>query len=192
MSFYDNNLLDARRASAMTGLPVSVILAQWALETGKGTSYLYGKGNLAGIKYTEQAGSYAEDGAAGYYSRQDFLNDYSRVLHLSFYDHLRAAAAQGPEAVARAFTSAPVGVPRYAEDPAYSTKLIDLLNTDDLAQYDAAGSAPGVGGSLPPISAAQPAPNSLTFTLKDGQFPSLAAGTLAVAAGLLAVLIFTD
>jgi hypothetical protein len=62
--------------------------------------------------------------------------DYIRVINLSFYDHVRAAAAQGPEAVFRAFTSSPPGMPRYAEDPAYSVGLLNIWRSDKLAAYD--------------------------------------------------------
>jgi flagellum-specific peptidoglycan hydrolase FlgJ len=138
--FYDDVLPYARQASAGTGLPVSAILAQWALETGRGTSILAGSYNYGGIKYTGNPGSQAGPGGhAVYDSPSSFVADYVRVLHLSFYDHVRAAAAQGPEAVFAAFTSAPAGVPRYAEDPAYSSKLLGVWRGDSLARYDGGG-----------------------------------------------------
>jgi flagellum-specific peptidoglycan hydrolase FlgJ len=139
VSWYDDVLPLARQASAATGLQVSAILAQWGHETGRGTSNLAGSNNLAGIKYTGNPGSRAGNGGAVYDSLSAFVADYIRVINLSFYDHVRAAAAQGPEAVFRAFTSSPPGMPRYAEDPAYSAGLLSIWRGDNLARYDGAG-----------------------------------------------------
>lgn len=128
----------AAQASQGTGLPVSVILAQWALETGYGQSALAQKNNLGGIKFTGNPGSYEADGGhAGYESVNAFLADYKRVVHLPFYQHVREAAAAGAEAVAMAWdNNVPAGTPRYAEDTQYSEKLLGILREYDLTRYD--------------------------------------------------------
>lgn len=49
-SFVRNVLPAAEKASAATGIPTNVIMAQWALESGWGKSGLAKTGNLGGIK----------------------------------------------------------------------------------------------------------------------------------------------
>lgn len=96
----------ADRAAQATGLPARVILAQWALETGWGTSYLATHdNNLGGIKYVgvpEQ--DYSSGGFAGYRSLDRFVTDYIRVLNGDWggYPAVRAVARKAyPDAETR-------------------------------------------------------------------------------------------
>lgn len=149
----------AAQASAATGLPISVILAQWGNESAHGESELARlHNNHGGIKYTGHA-DYDADGYAGYYSLSAFVRDYVRVVRLPFYDHVRAAATRGPEAVARAWAQPAPGGERYAESGYGGGQwLIDLMQQFDLARYDrapvAVAPAPGGGVTLAPAGPA--------------------------------------
>ncbi len=94
----------ARTAAAALGIPASAILAQWALESGWGTSHLaIEHHNLGGIKKVSSStgGAYpADSGFAGYADVNGFTADYIRVLNLSLYANVRAAG-QAPAASAR-------------------------------------------------------------------------------------------
>jgi flagellum-specific peptidoglycan hydrolase FlgJ len=133
--FYDMSPL-AIKASAATGVFPSVILAQWALETGYGASELAKQGNnYGGIKYVKQSqANGAYDGQhAGYDSVDRFVEDYTRVLNLNYLAHVRAAGS--PERAIQAFTESNNGL-KYAEDPNYSTKLQSIYTSYGLAGFD--------------------------------------------------------
>lgn len=95
----------AEQASKATGIPVSVILGQWALESNWGTSKLSTKRlNFGGISQTKNAvpswsdavGTVARPANEGgfylvYNSIQSFVNDYITVMKNSRYASVRQA-----------------------------------------------------------------------------------------------------
>jgi len=88
----------AARASQATGIPKEVILAQWALESGNGTSAKAVKNNNhAGIKLGQKAVAAGKDsgGFAIYANLDQFVQDYIRVMNLSYYSGVRAAGKTG-------------------------------------------------------------------------------------------------
>lgn len=131
MGYIENMNPYAQQASAGTGLPVSLILAQWAHETGWGSSSLaVNHNNHGGINYTSNADYNADGRHAGYRTIAAFVQDYVRVLNLSFYAHIRQAAAAGASAgdLALMFDQpAPGRTEKYAEDPLYGTKLRNIV-----------------------------------------------------------------
>jgi hypothetical protein len=87
-TFLADVLDDARHASATTGLPVAVVLAQWAVETGFGTSPAWRRGhNYAGVSPGGRV-AYYPDRAAG-------LAAYEHTMGLHYYDPVRAAGRTG-------------------------------------------------------------------------------------------------
>lgn len=125
----------AYRMAKGAGIYASVVMAQMIKETGYGGSDLSrNHRNQAGISYTGAPGSYSADGRhAGYYTESAFEADYVRVMRLSFYDHIRAAAAEGqnPYQVALLFDQ---GSPRYAEDEEYGAGLVRVMQANELVE----------------------------------------------------------
>jgi flagellum-specific peptidoglycan hydrolase FlgJ len=122
----------AEEASRLTGgrLLVPVILAQWALETGWGTSKLFVDGhNVAGVKNGGAFRVYPTL-AAG-------VQDYAMVfLRFEWYSPVLEAGAEGPEAQARALAASPWDAGHYGDPPG-----ADLLPV--LAEVEAAMKAAG-------------------------------------------------
>jgi flagellum-specific peptidoglycan hydrolase FlgJ len=115
----------ASEASKLTGIPKEVILAQWGLETGFGSSTLAKyHNNHAGIKATSRNKDYiATIGSlkyAGYNSMSAYIKDYARVMGLSYYDKVRSAGSID-KAVIELHRSP------WAEDPNYDDKLFKII-----------------------------------------------------------------
>lgn len=115
----------ADRASQATGIPSAVILAQWGLETGFGTSTASQKlNNHAGIKANSQGRDYDGGTYAGYNSLNKFVTDYVRVMNLSYYDKVRSVGKTGNVAnTVKALDDSP-----WAEDKDYYAKIMNIIN----------------------------------------------------------------
>lgn len=176
MNAYAERMLPyAQQASGGTGLPVTLILAQWAHETGWGGSTLAREhNNHGGINYTSNADYEADGRHAGYRTVEAFVRDYIRVINLPFYAHIRRAAAAGapPQELALLFDVADEEGRKYAEDPWYGSKLVSVL-----------GSIQVTGGE--PLTVQLPA--GVTAP-KDSRFAYAA----ALAVGLVALLWIRD
>lgn len=142
-----------------TGVPASLTLAQAALESNWGRSGLTLKANnLFGIKGTGTEGSVTMatteyvDGRAtqvqaafrAYNSWEESIADHSKLLSGSRYKKVlntdgRTAARE-------------VAAAGYATDPAYAAKLISLMDTYSLNQYDAVRTSPPTEGETPPMA----------------------------------------
>ena len=134
----------AREASKKSGVPASIILAQAALETGWGGSTIGDAKNLFGIKGTGPAGSVRvptqevingrrvtiNDNFRKYNSWQESIEDHGRLLQNSRY--ARAMAVKNdPDQFARELQRA-----GYATDPEYASKLISIMKSNNLYQYN--------------------------------------------------------
>ncbi|MBE3590934.1 MAG: glucosaminidase domain-containing protein [Firmicutes bacterium] len=130
-AFIDRVMPYARRAAAATGLPVSVILAQWGAESGWGRNDVARQNNLGAI--------YGSSGFRSYASLDEFTDDWIRVLHLPYYDAVRAAAATGDaDAVARALGESPYDNGHYCQgDGTPGSFLIQIMDDFDLRDFDA-------------------------------------------------------
>lgn len=137
-AFFADRLDEARRASAATGVPVSTILAQWALETAFGTSRLWRQqNNPAGIT---RGG--VSRGFAAYPSREAGVDAYIATLNHPRYAAVRQAGS-GVEA-ARQLGLSPWDAAHYGGQGENLTRLIDQYG---LTAYDPAG------GGNPPAAA---------------------------------------
>jgi flagellum-specific peptidoglycan hydrolase FlgJ len=129
-AYFDKMRAYAQRASTKTGIPVAVILGQWAHETAYGTSDLVKRGsnNHGGIKYV---GASTQDGQTGMYAKYSsldrFVDDYSRVMLLSYYDAVRKANGIGDTLTA--LSNSP-----YAEDKQYGEKIAQVIKTNGLGE----------------------------------------------------------
>lgn len=94
-AFIDWAIPWAIEASRRTGVPWQTIVAQWAFETGWGTSAMFREShNLAGVKRGKAtAGMPVRPGGTfrHYASYEEGLEDWVRVMHLRYYDRVRTA-----------------------------------------------------------------------------------------------------
>lgn len=134
--FVNDVLPDAQIASSRTGVPVSVILAQWANETGWGSSPAFTQGNnYAGVSPGGSVGSYP--------SRSAGLAAYIQTLLSPLYAAVRSAGSAAGAAVA--LGQSPWAGSRY--DNAYygqgpggpGSILLGEISANNLTRYDTAG-----------------------------------------------------
>jgi flagellum-specific peptidoglycan hydrolase FlgJ/LysM repeat protein len=139
----------ARESQRRTGVPASVTLAQAILESDWGRSKLTREANnLFGIKALRSPGTAGVynietweviNGAdvtvmaafKAYKSLSDSIVDHGRWFHENSRYHRALQVRDDPRAFARAINEA-----GYATDPAYSAKLIALMERHGLFAYD--------------------------------------------------------
>lgn len=198
----------AQAAQQKYGVPASVTLAQFFLETGGG-KHMVGN-NLFGIKGSGSNGSAKaltwEQGPNGPYQTysnfrtyknvQDSIDDHARLLAESPAYHkfqgLIAEASPNPDKYAEALQ----GI--YATDPAYADKLKSLLRRHNLVQYDTDGGGGGGGGGGGSVQADQfnipaqvgavagmnPQQAELYRYQVDQTMPQISTGNIPVVSGL--------
>ncbi|WP_197430180.1 glucosaminidase domain-containing protein [Auraticoccus cholistanensis] len=156
---------DAQAGEREHGVPTSVALAQAALESGWGESTLTRDGNaFFGIKCGTDNGPYAtgcvqkqttECDASGCYPVVAEFRAYASHAD-SFRDHGHFLRSRERYAAAFALSDDPdqfireVHAAGYATDPAYSDKIIGLMQQYDLYRYDL-GSGGGEAPSRPTL-----------------------------------------
>lgn len=133
----------AKRASAETGWPVSVILAQWGLEHGWQlpgyTGYNFGNSgavpNEPAVPGTDAPGSPAAFAFAP--TPEDGLRIYLHVAALDYYTEIAPAAARGgPDAAARALGESPWDAAHYTTSGDPGSSLLAVMRDFNLYQYD--------------------------------------------------------
>jgi flagellum-specific peptidoglycan hydrolase FlgJ len=119
----------ANTAASALGMDASVILAQWALESGNGTSDMaVNHNNHAGIKwsqYSKTAKKRSDSSFAHYNSLSDFVTDYVRVISLSYYDGVRDATTI--EGTVKALGASPYDAGHYESGGVKGGKLLTML-----------------------------------------------------------------
>ncbi|HEY9070109.1 MAG TPA: glucosaminidase domain-containing protein [Candidatus Ozemobacteraceae bacterium] len=128
-----------------TGVPASVTLAQAALETGWGASTIGDAKNLFGIKGTGPAGSLTvptqEYVNGSYITINDSFRKYN-TWQESFDDHAKLITQASRYANCMNYKNDPDQFARelqragYATDPEYADKLISIMRSNNLYQYD--------------------------------------------------------
>ena len=130
----------AQKQQALHKIPASIILAQGLLESGAGSSYLaVNANNHFGIKCHDWTGAteYRDDDKKNecfrkYKSVADSYEDHSQFLtSRSRYQSLFSLSPTDYKGWAHGLKSA-----GYATDPVYAFKLISIIETFDLHQYD--------------------------------------------------------
>ena len=137
----------ARDSLKATGVPASVTLAQAILETGWGGSSIGDAKNLFGIKGTGPAGTTVvhtqecyngtfvtiKDGFRKYNTWQESIDDHAKLvsgwIYKSAWDNYQAN--HNADEFARGIHKA-----GYATDPDYANKLINLMQTYNLYEWD--------------------------------------------------------
>lgn len=145
-AFFDRMAPYAARASKGTGLDEGVILAQWSLETGNGTSDLMARANnYAGITWWGGNIGHKDptSGYAAYNSIDQFVDDYIQVMNSSHYTDVRKAGTVSD--TIRNLGASPWAESHYAytrsEAPNESAVgvpgriLNDIYYANDLGQY---------------------------------------------------------
>ena len=148
--FYSDMYPYAKISSSLTGIPVEVILGQWALESNYGQSDLAKRANnFGGIKASSKGKHFTSGQYAGYLTKTAFAKDYARVMNLPYYDGVRGAGTV--EGALQELGKSP-----YAEDPSYITKVaskvkeltgMDFSNVSDVLT-DGEGKINFVGWAL--------------------------------------------
>lgn len=132
-AFFEKMLPAAQTASKDLNIPVSVILAQWAIESAYGTSDLAQRsGNYAGITHVTSSIDYGATGRyADYKGNIDmFVQDYTRVLNLSRYKAVRDAVSV--EDTIKALSNSSYAASGYNG----GKSLLDVIKQYDLQKYD--------------------------------------------------------
>lgn len=128
-AFIDRVLAEARRGARATGLPTSVVLAQWGAESLWGQNANGHANNLGSIM---RHGSYCAYPTIG-----DFTDDWIRVLNLPLYDPVRAAVPAGAAAVAKALGESPYSGDNYRDGNHPAGWLLGQVLSDfSLTEYD--------------------------------------------------------
>lgn len=142
-AFINYTLPYARKASAQTGWPVSVILAQWGLETGWRTKTYtgYNWGNCGAMPNQPTIGGINKPGSpaafAYAYSPTQGVAEYVHVAHLSYYTRVaQAARASGANAAARALGQSPWDWGHYTSRSDPGSSLISIMRVYNLYYYD--------------------------------------------------------
>jgi hypothetical protein len=138
--FVNEVLADVQRGSAATGVLVSVILAQWANETGalrdEGPSDYFTQGhNPAGIS--------PGGVVAAYPNLQAGTDAWIQTMDLGYYDGVRGA--QGREAQCIALGESLWAGSHYDDGRGPGSMLTEIINENSFWLYDGAGPAPGPG-----------------------------------------------
>jgi hypothetical protein len=130
-------------AHQQTGWPVSMLLAQWALEHGWTVPGFtgYNWGNVGALPGEPTVASGGAPGAPARFAYaptpQDGVNYYVAVASLSFYNQVAPAARSGgPNAAARALGASPWDAAHYTGDGDPGDSLITIMSDFNLYRYD--------------------------------------------------------
>jgi hypothetical protein len=141
-AFINYTLPYARTASQQTGWPVSVILAQWGLETGWRTKTYTGFnwGNCGAMPGQPTIGGINKPGSPAAFayanSPAQGLAEYTHVAHLGYYTHVAQAAHNGADAAARALGQSPWDWGHYTNRGDPGSSLVSIMRVYNLYYYD--------------------------------------------------------
>lgn len=113
----------AKKVEKNYGVPASVTLGAYALESGYGKSTV-GKNNYFNIKGD------GTNGYRDYESKEESFNDYGKLLSTNRYTSKTKDATNAKEYVQAVKDAG------YAEDPNYVSKVVNIIETNNLEQYD--------------------------------------------------------
>ena len=121
--FSDEDITLAKKVYSTYGVPVSVTLGMYALESGYGKSTV-GKNNYFNIKGNGQGG-YRD-----YISKEESFMDFGKLLSNERYTSQTANANSIEEYVQGVKNGG------YAEDNQYVSKVMSVIKSNNLTQYD--------------------------------------------------------
>lgn len=139
----------AKKAGNRISVAPSVIMAQWAVESAFGNSELAkNANNLGGIKKTGSSiasGSYTigKQVYARYSSLDQFVEDYVRVMSLSYYQKVRDKADVDIPGQTSALGQSPYAGSQYKDKTGkVGGSILGVIQQFGLGKYDANGSLP--------------------------------------------------
>ncbi len=141
-AFINYTLPYARSASARTGWPVSVILAQWGLETGWRTKTYTGFnwGNCGAMPGQPTVGGINKPGSPAAFSYafspQQGVDEFVHVAHLGYYSNVAASSRYGANAAAQALGRSPWDWGHYTNRGVPGSSLISIMTVYNLDWYD--------------------------------------------------------
>ena len=134
-NFTSEDIKLAQDVQAKYGIPASVTLAQYALESGYGKSTV-GANNYFNIKGT------GNGGYQNYTSKAESFDAYGKLLSGERYTSKTSSATNVQEYVQGVKNAG------YAEDPNYVSKVMGVVTSNNLTQYDStSGGSYGGGGA---------------------------------------------
>lgn len=142
MAFTKADIEFAQAVQSKYGVPASVTLAAYQLESGGGTSYLArNNNNYFGITGTGTAGySQGSHKWAKYNNKEESFDAFGKLLSSEKYAKLTAGKTNVEDYV-RAY--AETYAPSSDGNSGYADKMIDIINSYNLKQYDS-----GITGSM--------------------------------------------
>lgn len=139
-AYFDRMRPYATNASVRLSIPVSVILGQWALETYYGASDVAIRANNhGGIKHVATS---IDSGAYGVYAKyasiSQFVDDYVRVMSLSYYSDVREAPDTDIEGTVLRLGQSPYAGSHYEIDGRPGASVLGVIQANRLTRYDSA------------------------------------------------------
>lgn len=122
-NFTDEDIALAKKVQDTYGVPASVTLAQYALESG------YGKSTVGTNNYFNIKGN-GTGGYRDYVSKEQSFMDYGALLSNDSYTSKTAGAKNVREYVQGVKNAG------YAEDKNYVRKVMSIISANNLKQYD--------------------------------------------------------
>ena len=133
----------AKQASSQTGWPVSMILAQWGLETGWRVKTFtgYNWGNCGAMPGKPTVGGTSAPGSpaafAYAYTPAQGVAEYVHVAHLGYYTAVASAGRSGgADAAASALGRSPWDWGHYTRQGSPGSSLVTIMHTFNLYWYD--------------------------------------------------------
>ena len=122
-SFSDEDITLAKKVNEKYGVPVSVTLGQYALESGYG-EHTVGKNNYFNIK------GKGTNGYKDYDSKEEAFMAYGKLLTNQRYTDYTTGARTAKEYITGIKNAG------YAEDENYISKVMSIINSNNLTSYD--------------------------------------------------------
>ena len=133
-SFSQEDIDLAKQVQDKYGVPASVTLGQYALESGYGSKTV-GQNNYFNIKGN------GNGGYSNYSSKAESFDDYGRLLSTDRYTSKTSSATKVEDYIQGVKDAG------YAEDPHYVGKVMNIINTNNLMQYDTGNLGTDYSGS---------------------------------------------
>ena len=128
--FTDEEINLAKKVQDVYGVPASITLAQYALESG------YGKSTVGANNYFNIKGN-GTGGYRDYSSKEDSFMDFGKLLSSKRYISKTKNATNAKEYIQGVKDAG------YAEDSQYVSKVMSIINKNDLTKYDSGYSTTG-------------------------------------------------
>lgn len=172
-NFTSEDIRLAQESEQKYGVPASVTLAQYALESG------YGKSTLAKTKNNYFGMRNGSKGWQTFDSKAESFDAHGRLLSNDLYSSKTAGAKSVEEYV---YGFAETYAPSSDGNNNYAGKIMQIINENNLTQYD--------GGSLSSGGAIMPTETNSKKSVGNAVLSAVVQGVSVVAVAVLAVVLF--